>query len=361
MMSRAFHVSIALSLLSLLCACSKSGGETGDAAAQKQAVAEVAVTTPVQRAFPVYVEAFGTFAGDSRHTQSLSLAQAGQIVAVEVTSGRRVSRGQALLRVATDPALRSTYQQAQGALDLARGELDRNQRLHAEHLATNAQLAAAQKALIDAQSNLAAQARLGGAHAVETLVAPADGVVTAIAVALGERVPAGAKLVDFTPQHALSAQLGVAPEQAAKIHSGMPVLLSAVYGDAAQPLHGHVAVVAAAVDAQSHLIDVLADVDAEQDSALASGAALSAQIEVGRQNAWAVPRNALLSDEQGHYVLQIHQDKAHRVEVEVRSPAGDPIGVDGALDAADPVITEGAYELADGDPVHARAAGGTTP
>lgn len=360
MMSRTFHASIALSLL-LLCACSKSGDDADDAAPKKHGVAEVAVMTPMQRAFPIYVEAFGTFAGDSRRTQSLSLPQAGQIVAAEVTPGRRVSRGQTLLRLATDPAARSTYQQAQSALDLARGELDRNQRLHAEHLATNAQLAAAQKALADAQSNLAAQARLGGARDVVTLDAPADGVVTAIAVALGERVPAGAKLVEFTPQHALSAQLGVAPEEAAKIHPGMPVMVTPVYGGRAQALQGHVTDVAGAVDAQSHLIGVLADVDAGKDSALAAGAALSAQIEVAQQTAWAVPRAALLNDEQGHYVLQIHQDKAHRVDVEVLSPAGDTIGVGGALDAADPVITEGAYELADGDPVHARAAGGTTP
>ena len=359
MTSCRFYGSIALLLL--LCACSKSGGETGDSAAPKHAAAEVAVIMPVQRAFPIYVEAFGTFAGDSRHTQSLSLPQAGQIVAAEVTPGRRVSRGQTLLRLATDPALRSAYQQAQSALNLARGELDRNQRLHAEHLATNAQLAAAQKALADAQSNLAAQARLGGAHDVVSLDAPADGVVTAIAVALGERVPAGAKLVDFTPQHALSAQLGVAPEQAAKIHPGMPVRITPVYGTLTQALQGHVTDVAGAVNVQSHLIDVRADVDAGKDAALAAGAALSAQIEIAQQTAWAVPRDALLSDEQGHYVLQIHQDKAHRVEVEVLSPAGDTIGVGGALDAADPVITEGAYELADGDPVHARAAGEATP
>ncbi len=360
MMPRAFHGSIALSLL-LLCACSKSGGETDDSAPTKHAAIEVAVATPLQRAFPTYVETFGTFAGDSRHTQVLSLPQAGQVVAAEVTPGRRVQRGQPLLRLATDPAARSTYQQAQSALDLARGELDRNQRLHAEHLATNAQLAAAQKALADAQSNLAAQGRLGGAHDEAILSAPTDGVVTAVAVALGERVPAGAKLVEFTPQHALSAQLGVAPEEAAKIHSGMPVLVTPVYGGGAQPLQGRVAVVAGAVDPQTHLIDVLADVDADKDSALAAGVALNAQIEIARKTAWAVPRDALLGDDQGHYVLQIHQGKAHRVDVEVLSPAGDTIGVDGALDAADPVITQGAYELADGDPVHAQVASGTPP
>ncbi|MEO5559629.1 MAG: efflux RND transporter periplasmic adaptor subunit [Dokdonella sp.] len=360
MMPRTFHGSIALSLL-LLCACSKSSGDADNAPPAKKVATEVAVAMPVQRAFPTLVEAFGTFAGDSRHTQMLSLPQAGQVVAADVTPGRRVKRGESLLRLATDPATRSTYQQARSALDLARGDLDRNQRLHAEHLATNAQLAAAQKALADAQSALAAQGRLGGAQDVAILSAPADGVVTAVAVALGERVPAGAKLIEFTPQHALSAQLGVAPEDAAKIHPGMPVLITPVYGGGTRPLQGRVAVVAAAVDPQTHLIDVLADVDAGKESTLAAGTALNAHIEIAQQTAWAVPRDALLGDDQGHYVLQIHQGKAHRVEVEVPSPAGDTIGVTGALDAADPVITQGAYELADGDAVRAQAASGTAP
>ncbi len=360
MMSRTFHGSIALSLL-LLCACSKSSGDTDAAPPPKKVAIEVGVATPVQRTFPTLIEAFGTFAGDSRHTQMLSLPQAGQVVSADVTPGRRVKRGEPLLRLATDPTTRSTYQQAQSALDLARGELERNQRLHAEHLATNAQLAAAQKALADAQSSLDAQGRLGGAHDVATLNAPADGVVTAVAVALGERVPAGAKLVEFTPQHALSAQLGVAPEEAAKIHSGMPVSVTPVYGGGTQPLSGRVVVVAGAVDPQTRLINVLADVDAGEDSTLAAGVALNAQIEIARQTAWAVPRDALLTDDQGHYVLQIHQGKAHRIDVKVASPAGDTIGVVGALDAAEPVITQGAYELADGDAVRAQAASGTTP
>jgi RND family efflux transporter MFP subunit len=354
MIPRPIHYFAALLLL--LCGCSKSGGEATTPVAQKSPAVEVAVATPVQRAFPILIEAFGTFAGDSRHLQALTLPQAGQVLATDVTPGRRVTKGQSLLRLATDPNTRNAYQQAQSTLNVARDELARNERLRAEHLATNAQLDAARKALADAQSGLAAQAQLGGAHEVTTLSAPADGVVTAVAVAPGERVQAGVKLIDFTPLHALSAQLGVAPEQAAKIRAGMPVSVTPVYGDGAKSLQAHVVVVAGSLNPQTHLIDVLAAVEVDKDSTLAAGAALSAQIEIARQLAWAVPREALLSDEQGHYVLQIHQGKAHRVGVEVPSPAGDPIGVSGALDAADPVITQGAYELTDGDAVQAQSA-----
>ena len=347
--------------LLLLAACSRSGDEADATATSKAESVAVGVATPTQQVFHDHIEAFGTFVGDSRHTQTLTLPQAGQVVATEVTAGRRVSKGQVLLRLATDPALRSTYQQAQSALSLSRGELTRTQRLLGEHLATNAQLASARKALADAQSNLAAQGRLGGSADVAVLAAPADGVITAIGVAVGERVQAGAKLLDFTPQRALSAQLGVAPEQAAKIRTGMPVSVTPVYGDTAQPLQGSVSVVAGAINPQTHLVDVLANIDADQTSSLVAGAALHAQIEFAQHTAWAVPRDALLNDAQGSHVFQLHQGKAHRVDVEVIAPTGDPVGISGAVDGNDPVVTLGAYELSDGAAAHPQAVEKNTP
>lgn len=339
-----------LAAMLALAACSSSGGDVSTSADQKAPVV-VDTAAPVQREFHTHVEAFGTLAADSRHAQTLTLPQAGQIVAADVTSGRRVRRGQTLLKLATDPNARNTYQQSVNALNQTRDELTRTQRLRDEKLATNSQLDAARKALADAQATLDAQAKLGGAQAVTALTAPSDGVVTALDVALGERVAAGAKLVEFTPQLALAAQLGVEPEAAARIRPGMAAAITPVYATNAQPLPGTVAVVADAVNPQTHLVDVLATIDGGDNAGLAAGAALSARIDVAQFKAWSVPRDALLNDEQGDYVFQIEQGKAHRVSVKVVSPDGDPVGVDGKLDAGAPVIALGAYELSDGDAV----------
>jgi len=336
-----------------LAAC--SGGNSSDEAAQAPVAVQTA--TPVRQTFHSYVEAYGTLSGDTRHAQALTLPQAGQIVAAEVTPGRRVRKGQPLLRIATDPNAVSAYRQAANAVDQARAELARTQRLHDEKLATNTQLDAARKALADAQAALAAQAKLGGAQAVTTLAAPADGVVTALDVQLGERVAAGAKLMEFTPQGGLAALLGVDPEQAVHIRPDMPVVLTAVYGNTS--LHGKVVSVADAVDPQSHLVEVLASVN--DPAGLAAGSALSGKIAVAQFQAWAVPRNALLNDQKGDYVFQIERGKAQRVDVHVVSPAGDPVGVDGKLDARAPVVTLGAYELSDGDAVKAQPSAGTDP
>ena len=333
-------------LILLLSGCS-SGSQSDEEA---QAPVAVQTTMPVRRIFHTYVEAYGILTGDTRNTQTLTLPQAGQVVAADVAPGHRVRKGQPLLRVATDPNAVNAYKQAVNTVTQARAELTRTQRLHDEKLATNSQLDAARKALADAQAALQAQANLGGAQAVSLLSAPGDGVVTALDVQRGERFAAGAKLIEFTPQAALAALLGVEPEQAARVRSGMAVTIAPVYGSGT--LRGSVASVADALDPQSHLVNVLATLDTPV--ALAAGAALSAKIDVAQSAAWAVPRDALLNDRQGDYVFQVEQGKAHRVNVKVVAPAGDPVGVDGALDANARVIALGAYELSDGDAVKAQ-------
>lgn len=336
---------LSISGLLVLAAC--SGGSPSDQ--EEQAPVAVQTAMPARQTFHSYVEAYGSLSGDTRRAQALSLPQAGQIVAAEVRSGHRVRKGQPLLRIATDPATVSAYQQARNTVNQARAELTRTQRLHDEKLATNSQLDAARKALADAQSALSAQAKLGGAQAVTTLDTPADGVVTALDAQLGERFAAGAKLVEFTPQAGLVAVLGVEPEQAARIRPGMAASLHAVYGNTA--LQGNVVGVADAVDPQSHLVEVLASV--RDPAGLAAGSALSGKIAIAQFQAWAVPRDALLNDQRGDYVFQIERGKAHRAQVRVVSPTGDPVGVEGPLDPHAPVVTLGAYELSDGDEVKA--------
>ena len=339
----------------LLAAC--SSGKPNDAA---QPAIEVSTAIPVRQTFHAEVAAFGQLAADSRTALSLSLPQAGEVTATRVLAGQRVQRGEPLLKLATDPATRSAYLQAQSALKVARDDLARTMRLQAQKLATNAQLDAARKALADAQATLDAQAKLGGEQAVVTLQAPADGVVTTLNVQRGQRVAAGTALLQFTPHAALAAQLGVDPAAAAGIRTGMPVTLNPVYAvRGAAPLHATVAMIGDAVNPQTHLIDVVATLDAKPS--MPAGTALSASIATTPVTAWAVPRDALQSDEQGDFVLQIEDGKAKRVDVKVLAPNGSPIGVEGALDAHAPVITLGSYEVSDGDPVRASAPAGSTP
>lgn len=339
-----------LCVLTLLLAACSSGKPNDEA----QPPVQVSTAMPVRQTFHAQVAAFGQLAADSRNALSLSLPQAGEITATDALAGQSVKRGDALLKLATDPATRSAYLQAQSAVKVARDDLARTTRLQSEKLATNAQLDAARKAVADAQAALDAQAKLGGEQAVVTLRAPADGVVTALNVQRGQRVAAGTALLQFTPDAALAAQLGIDPGAAAGVRAGMPVTLEPVYAaQGVPPLRATVAMIGKAVNPQTHLVDVIATLGAK--TPMPAGTAVSAIIATTPIVAWAVPRDALQSDEQGDFVLQVEQGKANRVDVKVLAPDGSPIGVEGALDARAPVITLGSYEVSDGDPVRASA------
>ena len=334
----------------LLVACGGKGGDSDDQAGDAKGVALVTTAMPVQQHFHDSVEAWGSAVADPHHARTISLGHGGQVIALKVSAGQTVKRGDALLAIAPDPAARSAWQQAQSALALASGELQRTEQMATQHLATQSQVAAARKALSDAQSALEAQQALGGGAAQETVAAPDNGVVAAVPVALGDRFAANAPLLSFMPAHALVAQLGVQPDASMQLHAGLPVQLHGVYGNA-RPFAGKLTMVGSAIDPQTHLLPVQAEISAGGHAALVAGAALAATIQSDDYTAWAVPRAAVLNDEQGDHLFQLDHGKAHRVDVQLRQPEGDTVGVLGKLDAKLPVIVQGAYEVDDGSAV----------
>lgn len=343
----------ALLLSGLLLGCGKAAPDEDEAATPAGQV-DVTTAAPAKQTFHDNIEAWGSAAGDPQHARSISLGHGGQVTALQVAAGQTVKRGQPLLTITPDPTAHSAYQQAQTALTVARSELKRTEQLAAQQLATQSQLAAARKALADAQSALDAQRALGGGAATETINAPTDGVVTALQVGLGERVAANAPLLSFTPAHALLAVLGVQPQDGTLLHAGMPVRLQPVYG-AREAFVGRLRMVGQSIDPQTHLLDAQVELPAEAGARLVAGAALAAQIRTADFTAWAVPRGAVLHDDQGDYLFQVEQGHARRIKVTLRSPTGDTVGVEGPLDAKARVVVLGVYELHDGDAVRESA------
>ena len=337
-----------LALLGMLAGC----GGSADSPQATDNANTVTVTTalPQRQTFHDTIEAIGTALGDPQRARTLSLAYGGQIVSVTANAGQSVQRGQPLLTISADPATRQAYQQAQAALDLARGDVQRTEKLAAQRLATQFQVATARKSLADAQAALSAQEAIGGGSTSYAVTAPTDGVVTALRVGLGDRVAANAPLLDFTPAHALVAQLGVQPESGAKLRAGMPVQLKSVYGPP-EAFIGTLRMIGQSIDPQTHLLPAQVELPASAGAKLVAGAAVTAQIDASDFSAWAVPRNAVLHDNHGDYLFQVHNGHAKRVTVTLRSPAGDTVGVQGSLDPQAPIVVLGVYELSDGDAV----------
>jgi RND family efflux transporter MFP subunit len=350
-MIRSLPTCIALVVLSV-CLSGCAGGGAGDDDDKPDVSGQVLVTTttPVNQTFHETIQAWGTAVGDPHRATVISLGHGGQVTGLDVAAGQTVQRGQALLHIAPDPAARNTYRQAQSALDLASGELKRTEQLVAQHLATQSQLATARKALDDAQAGLEAQRALGGGSAEEVISAPADGVVVALNVNLGDRFQADTSLLSFTPSRGLIARLSVQPEDAPRLKTGMPVTVEGVYGNA-DAMAGRVTMVGHAIDAQTHLLPLQADLPASAGDNLVAGSAVRATIETASYTAWALPREAVLHDDKGDYVFAADHDHAKRIDVTVKHPEGDTVGVEGQLDGKTRIIVLGSYELDDGDAI----------
>lgn len=351
-MNRSVLTQAALTALmfAALTGCSKGGGADDDAAPEVKGTVLVTTTSPASQTFHDTVQAWGIAAGDPHRASTISLGHGGQVIGLAVAAGQSVQRGQVLLRIAPDPAARNAYLQAQSALDLATGELKRTQQMAAQHLATQSQLATASKALDDAKAGLEAQRALGGGTIEETVVAPADGVVTALNVNLGDRFQAGTALLTFAPAQALVARLGAQPETGPQLKPGMPVDVQGAYGSGGT-LHGRLDVVGHAIDVQTHLLPLQVSLPPEASATLVAGSPVQANIDTANYAAWALPRSAVLHDDKGDYVFIVDKDHAKRIDVALKHPDGDTIGVQGPLDAKMRVIATGNYELDDGDAV----------
>lgn len=290
--------------------------------------------------------AYGTVTPATGATENISFPRAGQVTRLFVVAGQMVKRGQTLLEFSTDPNAAALYRQAETTEVFAYSELNRVEDLTARQLATQSQLAAARKALQDAQANLAAQKNIGGGTAVQQIKASFDGVVSLLSVQQGDRVQAGIPVLQLSKGGKLRATLGVEPEDIARLQVGMPTQIFTVFGDrpavAAQVLQIH-----GVINPLTRLVDV--DIELHSTaSGLLPGMQVRGMIALDNQESWVVPRSAVLRDAQGAFLFQVRDGHAQRIPVTVTIESGNSVAVSGTLDSSLKVVVSGNYELQDG-------------
>ena len=321
-------------------------GAHEDKAADADAVSALVTLAPARREeMAQTVEAFGDIA--SGKLETVSVAQGARIAQIVVLAGQRVAKGELLAVVDNDPTGQATYAQAASALGFAEREHARIDGLFALQLATRSQLDAAAKQVIDAKAAVAAQAKLGAAQGETRLTAPFAGVVSALSVAQGDRVAAGAAVLQLGRSDHLKAMLAIEPALATQLHAGLPVSLSGPQ-DGAASVQATITTLQDIIDAKSQMRIATVDLNPGQQAGLIPGMRVHALIALGKRQAWSVPRQAVLSDDAGDYVFQVAKGKAHRIAVYKLVDTGTRYGIDGPLDAAQDVVVLGNYELQDG-------------
>lgn len=279
----------------------------------------------------------------------ISFARGGQLTRL-ATTGRHVARGAVLASLAADPATLQSYQQAVAAVDLARREWQRQQELLKLQLATQSQVDITEKAYRDAVGNVKALDQTGGGTGESIAIAPYDGVVLSVSGALGDRVAAGAPILQFGHTDVLKVLIGVDPVDRWRVQVGTPVQVTPLVGLAADvpPIAAKVGEVQDAIDPKTMLVTAIVYLRGVDVAGLVPGMRVRASLEVGSETATAVPRNAVLTDEKGSYVFQVANGKAQRVEVKTGLQSDGLVAITGIRDASLPIVAEGNYELEDG-------------
>lgn len=396
------------------------GATSDDPPESPAAATAVAVTTEEVRLgdLPVVVTALGMVEAPPSASLALTSRAGGRVTEVRVVPGQRVAKGD--LVVSFDPRpFDAIVEQARAEAARATAELDafdrggrdterRKLELELSRAKTKAALASAQEARLvpllkdklvsersvdeakreAAQRHIevavaqhaldtfrstgadlehaqliaakdAAKARLEDAEAVRAeteVTAPAAGVVTEVAVGVGQRTEPRDLLARVLIGDARRVRFELRPEDSARVAVGAKVTWSGVTGD---DRTGAVESIDPAVDAVSGLVSVFVR-PADNGPPPPPGRAVRGQLEVQRlTTALLVPLPALVRvDDKPAVVVAGGDGVGHVVPVRVRVRSADRgvAAVEGKLTAGDQVIVEGAYNLPDGAHVVPRPA-----
>jgi membrane fusion protein, multidrug efflux system len=305
------------------------------------------------------VTAYGTVSISEEGMSNISFPHAGQITELNIHAGQKVHTGEPLVTITADPAALQSYEKALAALKFAKRELARQKSLLAQHLVTNAQVAAAEQAFTDATVTLETERKLGNDRPTEVAMAPFDGYVAQLTAAPGDRLQANTAIIKLArTDQGVRITVGLRPEDAVRVVPGMSAQVTPIFLSTSQPLEGTVRQVSGTINATTKLID--AWIDISQSAKLITGTPVSAVINLPRHEGWVVPRSAVLRDDKGSYIFQVANGHAKRVDVKTGIETDQLTEVVGGFDPSLKVVTLGNYELREGMAVR-EAGSATTP
>ena len=305
-------------------------------------------TVALQRQeLPNTLMSYGTVAATEESIFNVSFPHPGQITGFYVRAGQKVKSGDPLVTITADPATRQGYEQAAAALEFAKRELERQQTLRAQHFATNAQVATAQKAVTDAAVTLDSERKLGNDQLTQVATAPFTGYVAQLMAVPGDRLQANMTIMRLArTDQGVGIAVGLKPEDAGGIAPGMPADITPILSTAAHPIKGTVRQISGTVNPATKLID--AWIDVTDPKSLVPGTSVSVVITSFRHTGWVVPRNAVLQDDKGSYIFQVMNGHAKRVNVTTGVETDRLTEICGEFDPLRPVVSLGNYELQDG-------------
>jgi membrane fusion protein, multidrug efflux system len=338
----------------LLSGCSSTAED------QPATATPVAVTTATEGPAAPSIRTNGLLVNEDEFR--LSFKVGGVIKRIWVAEGERVRKGQRLAEI-EQAEINAQVEQSQQALDKAKRDLDRGERLYADKVISLEQLQdlRTQTAMSEAALN---STKFNWNYAA--IVAPRDATVLRKLAEERELVAAASPILVLGAQDkGFVVRTGLADREIVQVKLGDPALIRLdALPDAV--LKGKVTEVASAADSASGMFRIEVSVDSV-DLPLKSGLVAKLTIIPSSATAGArvyVPIGAIVEGNgRTARVFVLDKEHARRRDVEVAFIEGESVALSGGLQSGEQVITDGAQYLEDGEQVAivesvATAAGG---
>lgn len=321
-------------------------------------VPTVSVTRVSMSAVPTTIEIIGTIS--ARYDMPVGAeGDAGRVAGIYVEAGDRVKKGQVLARLnvsVLEPQvanLAAALDQARAEQELADAEYQRAVSvgpagaLSAEDTQRrkSSSVTAAAKVKFAAAQLAEAQARLARAE----VRAPADGIILTRNVEVGQTVSAGGEAMFRIAEGGEVELRGqVAEQDLPQLKIGQDALVRLT--GSPTPFHGKVRLLGAVIDPQSRLGTVR--VALQPDPNLRPGAFARAEVTVSNEERAVVPQTAVLTDDNGSYVLVVADgNKVRRRPVRVSGIVANGVTIAEGLQNAEEVVAIAGAFLKDGEVV----------
>ena len=339
-----------LSAMFVLAGCSKPVEKTED-------IRPVRTLTVAPAAGEATLELSGEVV--PRYESRIGFRVGGKIIARKVEVGSVVKRGQVLMQL--DPSdLRLSQAQAKAALasaesslTLAKADLDRYRELHAKNFVSQAVLDAKEAAFKAANSGheqaLAGLKVQSNQSGYATLVADADGVVTALDAEVGQVVAAGTPVARVARSGDIEVRVSIPEDQVGTLRPGSAVTVR-TWANPAQPLEGRIREVAPAADPATRTFAAKIALTRAGD-AVRLGMSATVAFAAPTAPAIRLPLTALYNDKDQTSVWVVENDKVRRVAVQVAGATGNELLVASGLNPGQTVVTAGVNLLREGQKV----------
>ncbi len=273
----------------------------------------------------------------------LTTEVSGRVVEMNLTSGKRVSRGQLLLRL-DDRQARADLQVAEATLADARRQYERAKRLRTNNSISQSQVDELRTAMDVAEAQReSARIRLDN-HRID---APFDGVIGLSDISLGTYLGSGTPVATLDSTDRMELGFSIPERFLGQVHMGQRVRgTSPAYPD--ERFQGELVELGTRINELSRTLPVRAVID-NPDGKLRPGQFMSADLTLREREALVIPEQAVMIRGDDKYVFVADDGVARRVSVSLGSRSPGWVEVSDGLSREDQVIITGQDRLSSGD------------